>query len=196
MYKKEDLKDKKYIRVMFGTTSGANGFEFKENEVNIAENWNPKEKEPDLMGGFNFSVEDKILRYLVRGDTVCDVTVPKDAEIIDCPSESCPHGIFRANKIIISNIRPMTDEIAMDFYIKSNLPEKSYYKSFAGCAVRGYKNTTTAIIKDRVNKDNINIAIAEFEDFVKPGYYWDKKGDENFVNKVREYLYNIKNKNV
>ncbi|HOP65775.1 MAG TPA: hypothetical protein PLX66_01985 [Bacilli bacterium] len=189
-----ELKDKKFVKVMFGTTSGANGFEYQEGIVNIAENWNPKETEPELMGGFNFSVEDKILRYLVRGDTICDVEVPEDAEIIDCPSESCPHGIFRANKIIISNIRPMTDELAMYFYKKSNLPEKSYYKSFAGCAVRGYKNTTMSIINDKVNNENIDLAISEFEDFVKPGYYWDKKGDEDFVNSIREYLNNIKDK--
>lgn len=190
------MENKKYVRVMFGTTSGANGFEFKENEVNIADNWNPKETEPDLMGGFNFSVEDKILRYLVRGDTICDVTIPKDAEIIDCPSESCPHGIFRANKIIISNIKPMTDELAMYFYRKSDLPEKSYYKSFAGCAVRGYKNTTMAIIKDKVNKNNIDTVMEEFEDFVKPGYYWDKKGNEDFVNEIREHLMKIKNETI
>lgn len=188
------IKNKKFVKVMFGTTSGANGFEYQEDVINIADNWNPKETEPELMGGFNFSVEDKILRYLIRGDTICDVKVPEDAEIIDCPSESCPHGIFRANKIIISNIRPMTDELAMYFYKKSNLPEKSYYKSFAGCAIRGYKNTTMTIIKDKVNKKNIDLAISEFEDFVKPGYYWDKKGDEDFVNKIREYLNNIKNK--
>ena len=176
------MKSKKYVRVMFGTTSSANGFEFEEGKVNVAETWNPKETEPNLMGGFNFSVEDKILRYLVRGDTLCDVTLPENAEIIDCPSESCPHGIFRANKIIITN-----------FYLKSDLPEKSYYKSLAGCAVRGYKNTTMKIIEDKVNKDNIEEVISEFEDFVKPGYYWDKKGDESLVTEVREYLNKIKN---
>ena len=39
--------------------------EIWKNEVNVAEHWNPNETEPDKMGGFNFSVEDKILRYLV-----------------------------------------------------------------------------------------------------------------------------------
>ncbi len=189
-----DIKDKKFVKVMFGTTSGANGFKYKEGVVNIAKNWNPKETEPEEMGGFNFSVEDKILRYLVRGDTICDVEIPEGAEIIDCPNESCPHGIFRANQIIISNIRPMTDELAMYFYKKANLPEKSYYKSFAGCAIRGYKNTTMTIIKDRVNKNNIDLAISEFEDFVKPSHYWDKRGNIDFINYIREYLYDIKNK--
>ncbi len=30
------------------------------------------------MGGFNFSTEDKILRWLVRGDTLYDVIIPED----------------------------------------------------------------------------------------------------------------------
>lgn len=183
----------KYVRVMFNNVSSANGYEFKENEVNVSEYWNPKEIGPDKMGGFNFSVEDKILRYLVRGDTICDVILPEDAEVIECPSKSCPHGIFRANKIIVSNFRKMTDELAMEIYKKTNLPEKSYYKSLAGCAVRGYKNTTMQIIKDKVNRDNIDEVISEFEDFVKPGYYWDKKGNDEFIIEVREYLNKFKN---
>lgn len=49
------------------------------------------------------------------------------------------------------------------------------------------------IIKDKVNKSNIDETINEFEDVVKPGYYWDKRGNEDFVNEVRKYLEDIKN---
>ena len=35
---KNNLKNQKYVKVMFGTTSGANGFEYKENVVNVADN--------------------------------------------------------------------------------------------------------------------------------------------------------------
>lgn len=160
--------DKKYVKVMFGNKSGANGFEYKIGEINEANFWNPNSLNPKEMGGFNFSTEDKILRWLVRGDTIYDVTIPEDSEIIDCPSESAPHGVFRTNKIIITNPRIVTDEMAMEFYRKSNLPEKSYYKAMAGCAVRGYRNTTKQIFKDKINIENINIAIEEFEDFCKP----------------------------
>lgn len=186
---------KKYLKVMFGKKSGANGFEYKENEVNVADIWNPSTFEPKDMGGFNFSTDDKILRYLVRGDTICDVIIPEDAEVIDCPSTSCPHGVFRANKIIVSNFRPVTDEMAMEFYKKSDLPEKSYYKSMAGCAVRGYRNTAKQIIKDKVNKENIDLVISEFEDFVAPSYYWDKAGDDELVEEIRSLLLKIKNGN-
>mgnify|MGYP001160419269 FL=1 len=82
----------KYLKVMFGTKSGASDFEYKLGEVNVAKIWNPKELDPKKMGGFNFSTESKILRWLVRGDTIYDVELPEDAEVVDYPSNSAPHG--------------------------------------------------------------------------------------------------------
>lgn len=67
-------------------------------------------------------------RWLVRGDTIYKVTIPDDAEVIDCPSESAPHGVFRTNKIILSDPQEVTDSMALEFYKKSNLPTKSYLK--------------------------------------------------------------------
>ena len=156
----------KYLKVMFGN-KGVN-FEYKIDEVNVSNVWNPSASSPEGMGGFNFSTEDKILRWLVRGDTLYDVIIPDDAEVIDCPSESAPHGVFRSNKIILTNPRPMTDELAMSFYLKSDLPEKSYFKALAGVAIRGYKNTALKIIEDKINKDNIDLVLSEIEDFTKP----------------------------
>lgn len=162
-------KNNKYCKVMFGQTSGANNrLEYKIGEVNIAEYWNLNEMEPQKMGGFNFSTENKILRWLVRGDVIYDVVIPKDAEVIDCTSISAPHGVFRSNKIIICNPRQVTDDMAMELYRKSELPEKSYFKAMAGCAVRGYLSTAIKILEDKVNSDNVEIAISEFEDFIKP----------------------------
>ena len=95
----------KYLKVMF-ENKGVD-FEYKIGEVNIANNWNPNTYDPKEMGGFNFSTEDKILRWLIRGDTIYNVEVPIDAEIIDCPSESAPHGVFRSNKIILDFFIPL-----------------------------------------------------------------------------------------
>ena len=54
--------NQKYVKVMFGQISGADkNLHYKLNEINIASNWNPNEKDPKEMGGFNFGVEDKIL---------------------------------------------------------------------------------------------------------------------------------------
>ena len=82
----------KYVRVMDGTKSNAGGFEYKLDKVNIAKLWNPKTMEPDKMGGFNFGTEDKILRWLHRGDTIYDVDFPNDAEVILCDESK---GIYR-----------------------------------------------------------------------------------------------------
>lgn len=184
----------KFVKVMFGTTSGANkGLKYKLNEINIADNWNPTSQDPKGMGGFNFSTEDKILRWLVRGDTLYDVEIPPDAEVIDCPSESAPHGVFRSNKIILHNPRKVTDDIALDLYKKSNLPDKSYYKSLAGCAVRGYRKTCLEIIKDRVSKDNIDLVLSEIDDFVSP-YNSDGTSDNGLevYNEIMNNLHKIK----
>lgn len=179
----------KYLKVMFGN-KGAN-FEYKIDEVNIANSWNPNTFDPKKMGGFNFSTEDKILRWLVRGDTLYDVVIPEDAEIMDCPSDSAPHGVFRSNKIILTNPRLMTDELAMNFYLKSDLPEKSYYKSLAGCMVRGYRNTCLQIIKDKVNKENIDLVLSEINDFTKP--YQQENNTNNLFDEIMNLLNNIKN---
>lgn len=80
----------KYMRVMYDTRSHAGGFEYKINEINETDNWNPNADNPKDFGGFNFSTEDKILRWLLRGDTLYDVEIPNDAEIIECESKNTP----------------------------------------------------------------------------------------------------------
>ena len=49
----------KYVRVMDGLKSNAGGFEYKIDEVNVTDNWNPNSLEAEEMGGFNFGTEDK-----------------------------------------------------------------------------------------------------------------------------------------
>ncbi len=183
----------KYLKVMFGN-KGAN-FEYKIDEENVTDHWNTSSNDPQEMGGFNFSIEDKILRWLIRGDTLYDVIIPEGSEVIECESTSAPHGVFRSNRIIITNPRKMTDELAMYFYLKSDLPELSYYKSLAGAAIRGYRNTCFKIIEDKVNKDNIDLVLSEINDFVKPHQSSGlaSNGIEVY-NEVMEILQEIKNK--
>ena len=64
------------------------------------------------MGGFNFGSEDKILRWLHRGDTLYDVIIPEDAQVVLCNEEK---GVWRANKIIVTNPRKITDEFIKEF---------------------------------------------------------------------------------
>ncbi len=155
-----------FIKLVDGLKSNANGFEYKIGEVNEADTWNPTTFNPAIMGGFNFSVDNKIIRWIHRGDTIYDVKIPEGAEVIDCPSPNCPHGVFRANKIILLNPRKVTEEMVMDFYKKSDLPLKTYYQCIVVVLFKNYVNVAKKIIKDKVNKSNIDDCIKEFERFI------------------------------
>ena len=117
------------------------------------------------MGGFNFSTEDKILRYIFRGDTIYDVIVPDDAEMVVLDSKNAPKSIYRANKIIVTNPRTITEDMVIDIYKKSTLPQTTYFQCIYCLLFRGYINASKYIIKDIVTLDNVDEAIKEFEDF-------------------------------
>lgn len=165
-----------YIRVMFGATSGGDSnITYKVNEVNTANNWHPELSDPKEMGGFNFSNEENILRWIVRGNTLYDVELPADAEVVKCENKHTPNGVYRTNKIIVKNPRPITDDLAMYYYEKSNVPEDTYYQVLNCLALRGCINTAKRLIQERVNKNNIDKVIEIFEGFVKPHRAEDNK---------------------
>ena len=178
----------KYIKVMFGN-KGAN-YEYKIGEVNVANIWNPSAKTGKDFGGFNFSTEEKIIRWLHRGDTLYDVEIPDDAEIIDVVESATPHGVFRSNKIILSNPRKVTDEIALEFYKKSSIPEVAYYKTLGVVSIMNYKNTALQILKDKVNKNNIDLVLEEWNDFINNK---NRKDSTETVKLINKLLLEIKN---
>lgn len=154
----------KYVKVMFGN-KGAN-FEYKIGEVNVTTVWNPNAEKGRDFGGFNYANEDCILRWLHRGDTIYDVEVPKDAENIKIEGATT---IYRTNKIILKNPKKVSDEMALYYYNISKIPEKSYYKALGVVAIMNYKNTAIQILRDKVNKDNINEVLEEWNDFINHG---------------------------
>ena len=178
----------KYLKVMF-KNKGTN-FVYTIDEVNIAPVWNPNADNPKDFGGFNFSDREHILRWLHRGDTLYDVIVPSDAEVIDVIESATPHGVFRSNKIIITNPRIVTDEIAIDSYNKAKIPEKAYPKALAAVSVMNYKNTAYAILKDKVNKNNIDFVLEEWNDFINHKGSNDRKNQ--LVLEIEEKLKEIK----
>jgi len=176
----------KYVKVMFGTTSGAKSdFEYKLNEVNISNNWNPEATNGRDFGGFNYADEKCILRWLHRGDTIYDVEVPEDAENIKLEGATT---IYRANKIIIKNPRKVDDELELHFYKISQIPEKSYYKALAAVSVMNYKKTAYSILKDKVNKDNIIEVLEEWNDFISHGGKNDRKDLNGLVKEIDDLL--------
>ena len=149
----------KYVRVMDGLKSNAGGFDYMIDEVNVSNNWNPKSLEPEKMGGFNFCTEDKILRWLHRGDTLYDVIIPDDAEVILCDEEK---GIYRSNKIIVTNPSAITDELVLDLYKKTTLSDKIIAQCLVTLLWKNRKEISKYIIKDRVNSNNIDQILEEF----------------------------------
>lgn len=174
----------KYVRVMDGLKSNAGGFNYKLNEVNISEKWDTSTLEPEKMGGFNFGTEDKILRWLHRGDTIYDVIVPEDAEVIQCDEEK---GIYRSNKIIVTNPRPITDELVLELYKKTTLSDKVIAQCLVTLLWKKRKEISKFIINDRVNKDNIETILNEFITYAGEDNLNSESGKE-----IYKLLINIK----
>lgn len=174
----------KYVRVMDGLKSNAGSFEYKLDEVNVANNWNPKADTPEEFGGFNFGTEDKILRWLHRGDTIYDVIIPDDAEVILCNEEK---GVYRSNKIIVTNPRKITDNMVLELYKKTTLPNKVLADCLVTLLWKDRKEISKYIIKDRVNKENIDEYINEFVD-----YAGKNNLDSGYIKEIYDLLLNIK----
>ena len=169
----------KYVRVMDGLKSNAGGFEYKLDEVNIAKKWNPDSKDPEEMGGFNFGTEDKILRWLHRGDTIYDVIIPEDAEVIHVDKEK---GIYRSNKIIVTNPRKITDELVLDLYKKTTLSNKIIAQCLLTLIWKNRVEISKYIIKDRVNLNNVDEVLEEFTNYA---------GEKNLAYESTQEIYNI-----
>ena len=180
----------KFVKVMYGTTSGAKSdFEYKLGEVNMSNNWNPKVDSGKEFGGFNYCDEKCILRWLHRGDTIYDVEIPEDAENIKLDGATT---IYRTNKIIVKNPRKVDDDLALHFYEISEIPEKSYYKALGAVAVMNYKKTALKILKDKVNKKNINEVLEEWNEFIDHDGKNDRKDSNETVKLVERMLLEIK----
>ncbi len=176
----------KFVKVMFGKRSSAKSdFEYKINEINTASNWNPTAENAKDFGGFNYATEDCILRWLHRGDTIYDVEIPEDAEIIKLEGATT---VYRTNKIIINNPRKVDDNLALHFYKISKIPEKSYYKSLAVVSIMDYKKTAYQIINDKVRKDNIDEVLEEWNDFIFHNGKDDRKELNGLVKEVDKIL--------
>ena len=167
-------KNEKYYRVIHTIKEYADGRKFPIDEIVTSDkkiNLNA-EKQIEI-GGFCVSTYEYIFRWLVRGDTLCEVKIPEDSKIYKTVSEN---GIYIAEKIILTNPRKIDDNLAMELYLKSTLPEISYFKAMTACAICGYSNTAIKVCEDKVNKENVAIAISELENFCQ------RRKEENYIN--------------
>ena len=178
----------KYVRVMYGLKSDASGYEFKLNEINEANNWYKEDGTTNPIGGFYFSTEEGIVRWLLRGNIIYDVEIPKDAIVVE---EKGSNIVFRSNKIIIKNPRKITDEYAIELYKKSKLPETIYYRVIGILAMCGYEKASLEVIKDKVNSNNLDEVI---EYVISTNIYLNEKRDKDCYNRIVEKLESFKYK--
>ena len=165
LFECEADKKKKYYRVIQTIKEYRDGKRFPIDELVIAD------KEIDLnatesmqMGGFCVSTYNYAFRWLIRGDTLCEVIIPEDSKFYKTVSDN---DVYVCEKMILTNPKKIDDNFAMELYKASTLNEISYFRAMTACAICGYINTALKVFEDRVNEQNISIAISEFEGFCK-----------------------------
>lgn len=164
----------KYYRVIRTTTEYSDGRIFPMDKIVISDRRvNLEAIEQKDIGGFSVSTYECIFRWLIRGDTLCEVTIPEKEKIYKTINRN---GVYVANKIILSNPIKIDDNFAMKLYMKSNLPEESYFKAMTACAICGYVNTAMKVCMDKVNEENVEFAISELENFCKI------KNEKDYIN--------------
>ena len=119
------------------------------------------------MGGFNFGTEDKILRWLHRGDTIYDVIIPDNTEVIKVDNEK---GVYRSNKIIITNPRKITDEMILELYKKNTLSTKILAQCLLVLIWKNKLEISKYIIKDIVSLKNVDEILEEFINYAGDKY--------------------------
>ena len=81
----------------------------------------------------------------------------------------------------------------MHYYEISNIPEKAYYKALGVVSIMNYRKAALAILKDKVNKNNIDEVLEEWNNFIFHGGKEDRNNVNRLVNEIEEKLYAIKN---
>lgn len=155
----------KYYRVIQTVKEYSDGRRFPIGQIVISDkkiNLNAQKRND--IGGFCISTYDYIFRWLIRGDTLCEVIIPDKEKIYKTTSKN---GIYVSEKIILSNPKKINDDFAEELYIHSNLQEESYFKAMTACAICGYIKTAIRVCEDKVNQENVELAISELECFCK-----------------------------
>jgi len=179
----------KYLKWAFGTSIGHKEDEhFEIGKEIICNTWDPENPDWDKRGGFNFTNEECAFRWMSRGDTLYEVEIPSDAQVLNVRNDKTPGGIIVADKIILNNPVPISEELLINYYKKSNLPITTYFECIGLLASRSYYDIALMVIKDKVNMDNIDAALDKFNSSIKP---WHQV-DYDCYNKVKEVLEEIK----
>ena len=85
----------KYLKWVFKDNIGhRDNKKFAIGKVMTCDTWNPDNIDWDKRGGFNFTNEECALRWMSRGDTLYEVEIPPDGEILEVKNDKTPGGII------------------------------------------------------------------------------------------------------
>ena len=179
----------KYLKWAFKDNVGnKDNQKFEIGKIITCDTLDPTNNDWIKRGGFNFTNEECALRWMSRGDTLYEVEIPSDGEILEVKNNKTPGGIIVVNKIILKNPIPISNELLFDYYYKSKLPLSTYFECIGLLAIRGYYDVALKIIKDKVDLNNIDLALEEFNTSIKP---WHEVNYDCY-NKIKSILEEIK----
>lgn len=165
LFECEADKNKQYYKIIQTTMEYRDGKKFPIDQVVIAnKKINLNAIESKKIGGFCVSTYNFAFRWLIRGDTLCQVKIPADSKFYKTVSDN---DVYVCEKMILTNPKKIDDNFAMELYKISTLNEISYFRAMTASAICGYMNTALKVFEDKVNAKNIDIAISEFEGFCK-----------------------------
>ncbi len=165
LFECEADKNKQYYKIIQTAMEYRDGKKFPIDQVVIAnKKINLNAIESKKIGGFCVSTYNFAFRWLIRGDTLCQVKIPADSKFYKTVSDN---DVYVCEKMILTNPKKIDDNFAMELYKISTLNEISYFRAMTASAICGYMNTALKVFEDKVNAKNIDIAISEFEGFCK-----------------------------
>jgi hypothetical protein len=150
--------NKELVRVMFDNKDVRDDIDegFKSEKLAKGEKFN----------GTEFTTIDKAVRWLLYGDTLYHISLPRWSVVEELHAKDTNHGLLKTESIIVKDGIKITDRIAMNLYKRSVLYENAYYRTLAAVAIMGYRSTARLILKERINEDNVEEAIKEYTSYV------------------------------
>ena len=150
--------NKELVRIMFDN---------KDVRIDIDEGFkSEKLAKGEKFDGTEFTTIDKAVRWLLYGDTLYHIELPRWSVVEEVHAKDTNHGLLKTESIIVKDGVKITDRIAMNLYKRSVLHDNAYYRTLAAVAIMGYRSTARLILKERINEDNVEEAIKEYTSYV------------------------------
>ena len=169
--------NKQLVRIMYDDAN---------HQIDIDEGYDSEKlSKGEKFDGTEFTTIDKAVRWLLYGDTLYHISLPRWSVVEELHAKDTNHGLLKTDSIIVKDGVKITDKIAMNLYKRSVLHDKAYFRTLAAVAIMGYRSTARLILKERINEDNVEEAIKEYVSYV------DVESKNNYSKENVEFYKNI-----